>query len=265
MAPTEIKSYRKGLNSKYEFQNKMLNDSKKHKIIHRSLGTKGLHIRELFHSLLKDLKECYPKLAEKYRTKELEVLQNVNKYEGILFSPDDCVIDLEGDGKIVVKIKDNGSVEEYIETPSKLIKYRDSMLLGNEDENTGVGEDGSVVIYRGAKIPIIGTNMVMDPLFPLNGGQSEIVAEGPGYAEIVFEGQECAEIVNEGEEYLRYGYVLESRVYSETVTDYAGMLTEERVYAGNVSELVEENPNNVTEGYYYAMTDVNGHDESGGK
>ena len=254
MAPTEIKSYRKGLNSKYEFQNKMLNDSKKHKIIHRSLETKGLHIRELFHSLLKDLKECYPKLAEKYRTKELEVLQNVNKYEGILFSPDDCVIDLEGDGKIVVKIKDNGSVEEYIETPSKLIKYRDSMLLGNEDENTGVGEDGSVVIYRGAKIPIMGTNMVIDPLFPLNGGQSEIVTEGPGYAEIESERQECAEILSGGEEYP--GYV-ESQVYSETVTNYAELVTEEREYA----EVVVENPDNVSEGYYYDMTEGNGNDD----
>ena len=127
MAPTEIKSYRKGLNSKYEFQNKMLNESKKHKIIHRSLDTKGLHIRELFHSLLKDLKECYPKLAEKYRTKELEVLQNLNNYDGILFSTDDCVIDLEGNGKIVVKIKNNGSVEEYKKTPLKLITYRESV------------------------------------------------------------------------------------------------------------------------------------------
>ena len=78
--------------------------------IRRSLETKGLQIRELFHSLLKDLKECYPKLAEKYRTKELEVLQNVNKYKEILFTPD--VIALEGDEKIDVKIKDNSLVEE---------------------------------------------------------------------------------------------------------------------------------------------------------
>ena len=105
MALTEIKSYRKGLlKQQIQIPEQDAKWQQKAQDIHRSLEIKGLQTRELFHYLLKDLKECYPKLAEKNRTKGLEVLQNVNKYDGILFSPDDRVIDLEGDGKIVVKI-----------------------------------------------------------------------------------------------------------------------------------------------------------------
>ena len=87
---------------------------------------------------------------------------------------------------IVVKIKDNGLVKEFKETPSKFIKYRESMMSGNEEENKGKAKDKSVVIYRGVKIPFSGTNMVMDPLLLKKGASNgtEFGTEGSKYAEI---------------------------------------------------------------------------------